>query len=156
MKFAFFDSWGSAFLILLFLADIVAAQTGMILEVVLLGSNSSNLENTSSSPGLDFSVLSSSSFLSLIAQPKDASTGNTTNTSEDDSEWGWLVWALIGGGFFILLIILVLTAVFYSDYAKHLMGYKPMPEQANTGARVIEVELVHPLRAVIPVGYSMP
>ncbi len=143
MKFAFINSWGRVLSVLfavLFLADIVAAQ-GMNLEVVLL-------ERTSTDPGLVFSVLSSSTFLSLIANPKDPSTGNATNTNDEDSEWGWLVWVLIGGGFFILLIILVLTAVFYSDYAKHLMGYRQMPEQANTGSRVIEVELVHPLRHV--------
>lgn len=107
--------------------------------------------NATNQSGLNVTVLDSNTTLFLDSRPKNAGNAtNTTNDGSDDPDLAWWAWAMIGGGFLLLIVVLGVTAAFYSDYAKRLMGYNQVPEAADAqpraGAKVIEVELVHPCR----------
>lgn len=138
-------------LLFLLLADVLSVEAGITFEVQVVGAPSSS-PNSTNQTGLNITVLGSNTTLLLDSRLKSsAAPGNSTDTSgSDDLNLSWWWWVMIGGGFFILIAVLVVTAVFYSDYAKHLMGYKTLAESGDatskTGAKVIEVALVHPCR----------
>lgn len=149
---------------LLLLADVLpAVEAGTTIGMQFFGA--SPPENAANNQtGLNYTVLDSNTTLLVDSRPKP--TGNSTDTSggTDDPNLAWWVWAMIGGGFLILIVVLGVTAAFYSDYAKRLMGYNQVPEgggeaQTKTGIKVIEVDLVHPCRPphmMISAGQMIP
>ena len=136
------------YMILLLLADVIPlAEAGMTFDVRLLAASA--VTNTDLS-GLNMTVLNSNTTLLLDSRPKIPGNHTTPSDGSDDPDLSWWAWILIGAGFFILILVLVVTAVFYSDYAKRLAGYDKLPPpeavQPNAGMKVIEVALVHPCR----------
>jgi hypothetical protein len=112
---------------LLLMGAIPTAEAGATVEVEIINPQPS-LPNLTNQSDLNITVLSANTVLLLDSRLKSPASGNSTDTSgsDDPTISGWL-WIMIGGGFFLLIVVLVLTAVFYSDYAKHLMGYKQLP-----------------------------
>jgi hypothetical protein len=151
-------------LLLLIFVDAVAAQTGTIADIMLLF-GARNSTNATNQTGFNFTILASNTTLLLDSRPKPVSPGNSTATSTADDGLSWWVWGMIGAGFFILTVVLIVTAVFYSDYAKTMLGYKQLPpgsegeaarSNARMGVKVIEVDLVHPCRGLASTGNFMP
>jgi hypothetical protein len=124
---------------------ICSNSTGGHFVMDVIGASNSSAINAS---GLNFSLLGTNTDFNLVLLPK-LSPGNTTSTSDSSSGLDWWEWALIAGAGVILIIMLILIAVFYADFAgiKKYMGYEKVGARIDNTVRnqkVIEVELVQP------------
>ena len=145
------------FLLAMFLASVEAAGMELIIETPSTPANSTNPNSTlSNTTGLNITVLDKDTTLDVGTRLKSPPPDNSTSTKTDDSittlEWGLI--AACGVSFVMIVALVIVFGVFYSDYKKRLAGYNQVaPEPpggfvptaaGRVGSRVIEVNLVHP------------
>ena len=145
-------------LLAVFLASVEAAGMELIIETPSTPANSSTTPNStlSNTTGLNITVLDKDTTLDVGTRLKSPPPDNSTSTKQDDSittlEWGLI--AACGVSFVMIVALVIVFGVFYSDYKKRLAGYNQVaPEPpaglaptagGRVGSRVIEVNLVHP------------
>lgn len=143
------------FLLAMFLAS---AEAGMelIIEIPSAPANSTNQTGPSNKTGLNLTVLDANTTIDVDTRLKSPPPDNSTSTKDDSIstlEWGLI--AACGVSFVMIVALVIVFGVFYSDYKKRLTGYNqvapeppgsaPLPTAGGRmGSRVIEVNLVHP------------
>ena len=139
-------------LMFLFLSTLsTPARAGMTITLQI--NNAGTISNTTQSNGMNYTTILDDLKLQLEAILKISLPGNSTDTSTDSgglSLWSWLI---IGGGFLVLVIIII---ALYVDERNRLDGYEKMimsgepPPPPAAGSKVISVTLVHSCPASLP------